>query len=145
MLKLTKLADYASLVMNCLANAQGELMSSAAIAEYTGLPPATVSKVLKKLTISNLVLSKQGGQGGYLLHRDATDISLIDLIDAIEGRWKFVECHRCKQTQLCHLQHNWQQIDSMIRNMLGKISIADMGKPSLPFAELTEKRGLYDF
>lgn len=130
MLKMSRLTDYGTGVLAYLAGT-GELPHSASqVAEQTGLPSATVSKVLKLLTRAGLVTSRRGSQGGYVLSRPATEISAAEVIDALEGPVALTECSveegSCELESLCLVGTAWQRINVAIRGALDEISLAEL-------------------
>lgn len=135
MLRVSKLTDYATIVMTCLAEAGDEVLSAQGLAERVRLETPTVSKVLKQLAAAGLVDSWRGASGGYRLARAPQDISVADIVSAIEGPFGMTEC--CAQAGLCdHEAHcgvrvNWQRISDAIRIALEGVSLADMlARPS---------------
>lgn len=131
MLKISRLADYATTVMTILASRQ-ECFSAAQIARATPLSMATVSKVLKLLNESKLVNSERGVNGGYQLARPPGAISIAEIITAIDGRPAMTECGRsenqCKHDAVCGLRNNWQLINKLVFKVLDSLSLADMKK-----------------
>ena len=85
MLRVTKLTDYASLVLTVLASAPERVHSAAELAERAHLEVPTVSKLLKSLAQAGLVEGFRGSNGGYRLARPATAISLGEVLSAIDG------------------------------------------------------------
>lgn len=110
MLRVTKLTDYATVVLTVLAARPGEILSASDLAEHSGLETPTVSKVLKPLAQAGLVEGLRGVHGGYRLSREAADISLIQIVEAMEGPLAMTECsqseshcgiaHQCGARQL---------------------------------------------
>jgi len=92
MLRISKMTDYAIMVMVELLASQGEVLSAHALAERSRLELPTVSKVLKLLVKTGLVESYRGANGGYSLERNAQDISVAEIITAIEGPIAMTEC-----------------------------------------------------
>ena len=92
MLRVTKLTDYASVVMTVLATRPDEVLSATELAKAAGLEPPTVSKLLKPLAQAGLVEGLRGVRGGYRLTRPATEISLIEIVEAMEGPLAITEC-----------------------------------------------------
>ena len=92
MIRMSKLTDYAILVLAYLAEAREPLHSAAEVAEHTGVTPATASKLLKQLTRAGLVDSVRGAQGGYSLARAAEEITAAQVIDGLEGPVAITEC-----------------------------------------------------
>ena len=134
MLRISKLADYAMLIMSFMAKTpNAAVLSANALAEELHLTPPTASKVLKMLAEANLVASVRGSEGGYHLARPAANISVADVVMAIEGKVSMTECCAmeglCNIEALCTMKENWLKINSMIYSMLSKFSIIDMAKP----------------
>jgi FeS assembly SUF system regulator len=130
MLKMSRLTDYGTGVLAYLAHAGMRPHSASEVAEHTGLPFATVSKVLKHLTRSGLVSSHRGAQGGYVLARPATEITAAEVIDALEGPVAITECAvedgSCELEALCLVGTAWQRINLAIRHALDEISLAEL-------------------
>jgi FeS assembly SUF system regulator len=130
MLKMSRLTDYGTGVLAYLAGAGARPHSASEVAEQTGLPAATVSKILKLLTRAGLVTSHRGAQGGYALSRPATEITAADVIDALEGPLALTECAtedgNCELEALCLVGTAWQRINVAIRRALDEISLAEL-------------------
>ncbi len=133
MIKISKLADYATVILSHLASKPSERFSANQVAEETQLPMPTVSKLLKQLNEAELVTSARGSSGGYQLSRAANEINLAEIITAIDGPLAMTECSKdaesCTRTEICDLRHNWQYINQMIVEMLTQLSLRDMNRP----------------
>ena len=136
MLRLGKLTDYAMLVMSQMAKAPDAILSATSLAEMLHLPATTASKVLKMLSDADLVSSVRGADGGYHLARDASSITVADVIVAMEGGIAMTECCEaaglCAIDSLCTMRDNWFKINNMVQSMLAGLTIADMLKPLSP-------------
>jgi len=132
MLKISKLADYATVIMHWLASHSDEHFSAAAISDSVHIALPTVSKVLKMLNDAGLVNSVRGVQGGYHLSRPAQEVNLAQVIAAIDGQLAMTECAQldscCQYGKQCSISENWQYINKVIYDVLGKVSIQDMTK-----------------
>ena len=132
MLRISKLTDYAIVVMAELTRC-GETLNAQAIAERAHIEVPTASKVLKLLAGAGLVESFRGAGGGYRVQRAATDISVADIIAAIEGPIAMTECSvepgRCSQEANCNLRGNWQRISLAVARALQAVSLAEMSAP----------------
>jgi len=130
MLRVSKLADYGTVLMVYLAAHEGELLSAREIAAGTFLQLPTVSKCLKLLASSGLLTSKQGAQGGYCLARPADCISVAELIVAIEGQQGLTECAddagSCSLEAVCAMSENWRVISSAIHAALESVKLSDL-------------------
>lgn len=130
MLRISKLTDYATVVMAALAEQPGERLPASRLAEITRLETPTVAKVLKALAASGLVISTRGVQGGYQLARPAADISVAAVIRAMEGPIALTECSLdsgiCSHEPKCRLRGNWQRIGQAVESVLERLSIVDI-------------------
>src|SRR5690606_8098214 len=97
------------------------------------LTPPTVSKVLKMLSDACLVNSLRGAEGGYRLARPAAEISVADVIAAMEGELAMTECCEssglCAIDSLCAMRENWRKINKMVHALLSRFTILDMTGP----------------
>ena len=133
MLKISKLADYATVIMHWLSMHNDDCFSATVISEQVGIATPTVSKVLKLLNDAGLVTSTRGAQGGYHLSQSSECVSLADIISAIDGRPAMTECShangQCQYDHHCELRGNWQYINKVIYQLLDDLSLCDMTKP----------------
>ncbi len=133
MLRLSKLTDYGIVIMTCLAEEPGEIRAANEVAACTHVALPTVSKVLKLLSRSRLVVSCRGAKGGYRLSRSPEQISIAQVIDALEGPVALTECSsdssNCSQESHCSIRGNWQRINDVIRQALEEVSLAEMVRP----------------
>jgi FeS assembly SUF system regulator len=138
MLRLSKLTDYAVVVLVRLAGADG-VQTSPGIAASTGIPEPTVAKVLKILSSGGLVTSQRGARGGYRLHRSLSDIPIADVIGAIDGPIALTACvdgsvTECESQALCPMRGRWDPVNDAIHQALTSITLADMQEAAIPFA-----------
>lgn len=130
MLKISKLADYATVIMHWLSSRQEGCFSASVIAERTGIALPTVSKVLKRLNDVHLVTSVRGVQGGYQLSRPAEQMSLAEIISAVDGKPALTECsdktRQCRYDRHCEIRGNWQYINQVIYDVLNRLTLRDM-------------------
>lgn len=134
MLRISKIVDYGTLVLTHMAISPERLFSVADLASAIGLGQPTVSKVLKTLGRRDLVRSSRGSHGGYILARAASQISIAQVVDALEDQpFGMTECSStpgaCSFEANCHGRSNWQRINAIVRRTLEDISIADMVRP----------------
>jgi FeS assembly SUF system regulator len=132
MLRISKLTDYAILIMVELTR-DGEMLSAHALAERIHVEGPTASKVLKLLAGSGLLESYRGASGGYRVGRSAAEISVAEVIAAIEGPIAMTECSveegLCSQEDSCELRSNWQRISLAVAQALRDVSLAEMSAP----------------
>jgi FeS assembly SUF system regulator len=136
MLRVSKLTDYGTVVMTYLARESDRLHSVSEIAAEIRLAAPTVSKILKQLVREGLVISHRGVKGGYSLARRPQQISMVEIIDALEGPVGLTECGSapglCLQESLCSIRTNWQRINGAVREALAGVSLAEMAEPDPP-------------
>ena len=138
MLRLSKLTDYAVVVMVRLAeSAKDDVQTSPGIAAATGVPEPTVAKVLKSLAAGGLVSSQRGARGGYRLARPLNDIPVSEVISVIDGPIALVACvdgspAECESSSLCPVRGRWDPVNGALQEALGRITLADMYEASIP-------------
>ncbi|MGA7181218.1 MAG: SUF system Fe-S cluster assembly regulator [Thiobacillaceae bacterium] len=143
MLHLSKLADYATVLM-CRMAAQPDIACSAAkLAAALEVPRPTVAKLLKLLARARLLTSVRGGKGGYLLARSPAAISLADVITAIEGPPGLTECitspGTCSIESSCDMRRNWSAINSVVVGALAGVSLAQIGTAQMPLHKMASR------
>lgn len=133
MLRLSKLADYGTQVMTYMARDQA-VHSAAEVASSLGIAAPTVSKILKMLVRKSLVESVLGAKGGYVLARDPLEITIAEIIYAMDGPISITECSgdnstTCDRESTCSTRSNWQGINHIIQDALEKVNLAQMVAP----------------
>jgi len=133
MLRLSKKADYALLAMRHMAGhtAQGAL-SARELAEAYDIPAELLAKVLQRLVRSRLLESQQGIRGGYELARPPAQISVADIIMAIDGPMMVTACsevdHSCEQYSKCNIRDPLWRIKDRIVSALATTSLAELAE-----------------
>jgi FeS assembly SUF system regulator len=135
MLRVSKLTDYGTLVMSQMARFPERVHSASDLAVALGLGVPTVSKILKSLARHGLVIGVRGLHGGYTLERAPQDITIADIVDALEDRpFGLTECSAtagvCDIEEACHVRSNWRSISGIVRRALEDVSLADMVGPT---------------
>ena len=134
MFKLSKLADYSTVIMAHMAREPERLMSATNIAAETGLGLPTVGKLLKQLARTTLVSTHRGRRGGYTLGRAPALISAADIIDAIEGRFGLTECASnpgaCRHERACGVRRHWLHVDRAVRRALEGLTLTQLAGPA---------------
>lgn len=134
MLRVSKLTDYATGLMAHLAHAPRRQVSAQQLSLELGLPAPTVAVLLKKLTRAGLIASTRGAGGGYALARPPRDISVAQVIGAIEGPVALTECALgdglCAVEAGCATRGNWRLISQAVQVALEAVSLADMIVPA---------------
>ena len=133
MLRISKLADYATVVMVYLVHHHDKLCNARDIAKETHLSVPTVSKILKQLTGSGLLISVRGVSGGYRLQRSPAAISVSDILFALDENRGIIECDKqpndCSLSKVCRVQSNWRLISRAIEAALTSVSLESLAQP----------------
>ncbi len=134
MLRVTKLTDYATVLLTVLAFDATRVYSAAELAEISHVEPTTVAKVLKLLAQAGLVESFRGAAGGYRLARPAARIPLIAIVEALEGPLGMTACSvhdgECDIETHCGIRAGWQRINDVLLDTLKHTTLADMLAPA---------------
>lgn len=134
MFKISRLTDYGVVILRCLAEHHGDDVlpkSARDIAQLSGLPLPTVSKILKLMAKHKLINAKRGSLGGYELVEDPKMISLLRLIEVFEGPPALTTCmshvrHKCQIESLCPQRSNWHMVHLRIAHLLNEISLEQL-------------------
>lgn len=133
MLKLNKLADYATVLLATMAAAPERQFSGAQLSEQTGLPATTVAKLLKTLVRGGILCSTRGAGGGYRLSRPPRRISVADVVVALDGPVALTDCaphgSGCAHAPGCRSRNSFRLIDQAIRHALEAVTLDQMARP----------------
>jgi len=146
MLRLSKLADYGTQVMTYMARDR-DVHSASEVAAGLGIAAPTVSKILKMLAREALVVSVLGAKGGYMLARQPSEISVAEIIFAMDGPISITECSGtsiCDRESTCSTRSKWQGINHIIHDALNKVNLAEMiaPKPQVVDVSAIRSRGI---
>ena len=135
MLRLNRLTDYAIVVLGVLAYRRGDVMPTAQLATLTGLNQPTVAKVAKRLQGAGLLETRRGASGGYRLLAAPQDISLVDIVEAVEGPIAVNGCvdgaqDPCAVINCCFMSNHWNKVNGAVRSALEDVSLADLVDPA---------------
>ena len=131
MFRLNRLTDYAVVVMSQMAVREGAVCKSPDIARDTAVPLPTVAKILNALMKADLVTSQRGMAGGYSLTRPPSEISVADIVEALEGPIALTACVSgapagCDVESLCPMRGHWNKVNDAIRKALEGVSLAEI-------------------
>src|SRR6201995_2185470 len=130
MLRISKLTDYATVILAALAEEPQLVRTATTLAEQTRIAAPTVSKLLKQLQRAGLVASTRGLHGGYQLAKPATQISAAAILDALEGPVTLTDCSaghgHCEIEATCRVGKVWQRLNLAIRRSLYDVSLAQL-------------------
>jgi len=129
MFRLSKKADYGLIALKHLAQHTDESVSAREIAKEYRIPAELLAKILQRLARKGLVVSQQGTHGGYVLARDASKISIVDVIEALDGPIGITPCERgssCEQLEKCTVRDPLNAVRVKMVRILGDTSIYEL-------------------
>ncbi|MGH7003853.1 MAG: SUF system Fe-S cluster assembly regulator [Alphaproteobacteria bacterium] len=138
MLRLNRITDYAIVVLAQMAREPQRLVTAPHLAHDSGVPLPTVAKVMKDLAREGLLVSERGAHGGYRLARAPGEITVLEIIRALEGPVSLAACvdgteGNCDVEALCPMRGNWDRVNRAIRGALESVSLAEMAVPPKHF------------
>ena len=129
-MRITQECDYAIRIMVALAGLEnGKILDASAISSEQNIPSRFAVKILRKLVLSKLVSSKKGANGGYMLGRSASQITLLNIVETIDGP---IAVNRCIgsdsscNTAACSVHKIMLDINSHITEKLQSITLKDL-------------------
>ena len=138
MLSLARKTDYAILALCHLAGLEGGQVSNVReIASQYDIPVELLAKSMQSLARGGLVISHAGPAGGYTLGRDSTEISVADVVLALEGPLRIAGCfdedgsNPCSAFEKCTLRDPIMRLQHRLFELLNGISLAEMSQPSV--------------
>lgn len=136
-MRLTSLADYAVVMLTAAARHKGDgWLSANVLAEETGVPLATAQRLSGRLAAAGLLRSTRGAEGGFALARAPEEISLADIIEAVEGPIAMTSCveqgrHDCVLEPECRVRPHWGAVNGAIKGALAGVTLASLaGEPA---------------
>ena len=135
MIKITRLTDYGIMLLtNFSKDAEHTMRNARDLATQAHLPVPTVSKILKVLARKGLLKAHRGAKGGFSLARRPQEITVAQIVDAVEGHMGITECSfaapgTCVLEESCPVTSNWQRISTAVWGALENITLAEMARP----------------
>jgi FeS assembly SUF system regulator len=137
LIRLTKQSDYGIVLLAHLAAAGDTPSSAPDLASELRIPLPMVGKILKLLARAGLAASHRGVKGGYWLARAPGEISVAEIISALEGPIAMTDCteethtaHDCAREAFCSVRDHWQVINQAVGRALAGITLADLLRPA---------------
>ena len=134
-MRLTHLADYAVVMMTAAARREpGSRLSAAELAGETGVPVPTAQKLMGKLAVAGLLTSVRGIGGGFTLARGITDISLADIVEAVEGPIAMTQCagsdeaSDCALDAHCRVKPHMGIVGAKVRGALNAVTLQELAQ-----------------
>ncbi len=136
MIRLSRLADYGVVLAGFMAGSPARFHNAFDLAEATQLPAPTVSKILAALGRGGVLVSHRGAKGGYRLAKPPAEISVADIVSALDGPISLTLCaersgSNCDVESICPNRRGWRKINAGIRKALEDVSLAEMAGPPM--------------
>lgn len=133
MLGFSQTTGYAIQALICIASEECQNVSTADIANCSKVPRPYLCKIVNSLTHKGLLIARRGVKGGIKLARPAEEITLLEIIEAIEGKNWASECllnlNACAELDHCPTRELWHDTKEKIREKLQHTTLADIVKP----------------
>jgi FeS assembly SUF system regulator len=134
-MRLSHLADYAVVLMTAAARRPaGARLSATELSGETGVPLPTAQKLMGQLAVSGLLSSVRGAGGGFALIRPAGEISLADIVEAVEGPIAMTVCSEgrsdCALDAHCRVKPHMGVVGDAVRGALGAVSLQQLSSPA---------------
>ena len=133
-MRLSHLADYAVVLMTAAARRPaGARLSATELSGETGVPLPTAQKLMGQLAASGLLTSSRGAGGGFALARPAAEISLADIVEAVEGPIALTMCsdsanHECILDAHCRVKPHMGVVGNAVRGALGAVTLTELAR-----------------
>jgi len=124
-MQITRQADYAVRAIYYLSTLElGKRASTSHIAKEQHIPPSFLAKIISQLSVAGLLHTSRGARGGVSLARDPKDITMLDVIESIDGPIVLNQCvhdaHGCKFDKECPMRTMWSEIqDDLVARLSG--------------------------
>lgn len=129
MIKMARLTEYGFMLIMALKKSSHPV-SAEYLAQTVGLEVPTVSKILKQLRKAGLLDSKRGAYGGYFLMKRKRDISLHEVIEAMEGPLAITECADlngdCRLIDHCYMSAGMRRVNQVISQALQNVTVSEI-------------------
>ncbi len=133
-MQITRQADYAVRAIYYLSMiGPDNRASTSQIAKEQHIPPSFLAKIISQLSVAGLLHTSRGARGGVSLARDPKDITMLDVVEAIDGPILLNECvadtHGCKFDKACPMRSLWSELQDDLVARLGGTTFADFVIP----------------
>ena len=129
-MQITRQADYAVRAVLHLARSGDQRTATSSIAEEQHIPPSFLAKIISQLSIAGLLHTSRGARGGVTLARNPAEITLLEVIEAIDGPIQLNECVGdagvCSFDENCPLRPVWCEAQEELVGRLKATNFADM-------------------
>lgn len=133
-MRLTHLADYAVVLMTAAARRPlAARLSATELSADTGVPLPTAQKLMGQLAAAGLLSSVRGAGGGFALAKAPAEISLADIVEAVEGPIALTMCsesnnHQCMLDAHCRVKPHIGMVGNAVRGALGAVRLTELAR-----------------
>ena len=134
MIKISKMADYAVVVVfsvDSIFKKTSKFVTSEEVSNESGLGLPTTNQIIKSLSKGGILSSRRGVGGGVKLAKGLGDITLLEVIQSIDGDVEVTDCAKkksecCSIVSICPVSDSWKIVNEKIVEVLRNIKIKDM-------------------
>ena len=129
-MEITRRTDYAVRLISGLVRSQGEPLSVKTAAEEYDVPYSFARSIQHDLVLSGIITSQRGASGGMLLNIDPSKVTMLELVESVQGPISVAVCARekdyCPREKACEFHHVWVGADKLLKNYLSSVTIQDL-------------------
>jgi FeS assembly SUF system regulator len=133
MIRLSKMADYGIVLLAHLAQSGATTRTARSLAEESGLPLPTTSKLLKRLSRAGVLTAQRGHRGGYVLSQAPRELTVAAMVRALDGPITMTECSdphcTCELEPTCRVRAPWEKINLAVTHTLTHLTLQDLAGP----------------
>lgn len=133
-MQITRQADYAIRAVRYLSRAGNQRAATSTVAKEMKIPPSFLAKIISQLSIAGIVQTSRGAHGGVMLARPPEEITLLDVVEAIDGPIQLNECvadpGKCEFAEDCAMHPVWVEAQKLLTERLRSTTFANLDKPS---------------
>ena len=130
-MKVTRACDYAIRALLYMSGKpRGTVFMRSELSKLSEVPDSFLGKILQNLAKADILVSERGKKGGFRLEKNPDDISMYDVLLAIDGELQITDCladiFYCKKVDYCKVHLVWEEIQLSIIDKMKKTSIKDL-------------------
>lgn len=143
MLRLSKKVEYALLALHHMSAGREDVYTVKEMAEHFGISFELLAKVMSSLAKAGIVKSSQGVNGGFAMARSSAEVSIRDVLNAVQGAQQhLVECgshpeQACTIESACTIKHPLMKLQAVIDQAMASMAIADLHSPKTSYVDVT--------
>ena len=133
MFRLSRGGQYAVDALICLAATEGDGYTlTTEMARRQGAPPKYLAKIFQKLVKAQILKSSRGAGGGVALAMPSDEITIRQIVEAVEGPIELTRCRQCRMYQTCSVCKIWSEIELSMLNALSEVNLKQLSRSADP-------------